>query len=291
MTGSISVLAIVAISQVSDPAAEKGWQPVFQRMAEEYVIQSTDEPPRSFELCKSPILRWSQPVRGGDDGATFVWLDRGCPVVIAAIFAYPNEDKTRTVVHEMHSIAPGAMDATYRERVRWQPTTSGIVMKDVPDAISPAEKAPARLAQMRNMLRQFSARSIDQSDKPWELRLMSQPLVRYEPVDRTDLIDGAVFAFAQGTDPEILVVFEAQRNSDKQNNDKQNNDKIVWKYGCGRFSDYRLEMKHLEQIVWNVPANDFSNQNGVYFAPSVEVRQAPSGATELKDRTPGAAGQ
>ena len=286
MTGSISVLAIVAISQVSDPAADKGWQPVFQRMAEEYVIQSTDEPPRLFELRKSPILRWSQPVRGGDDGATFVWLDRGCPVAIAAIFAYPNEDKTRTVVHEMHSIAPSAMNATYRDRVRWQPNTSGIVMKDFPDATSPAEKASARLAQMRSMLRQFSARSIDKSDKPWELRLMSQPLVRYEPVDRTDLIDGAVFAFAQGTDPEILVVFEAQRNSDKQNNEK-----TVWKYGCGRFSDYRLEMKHKEQLVWNVPANDFSNQNGVYFATSVEVRQAPRGATDLKDRAPVEPGQ
>ena len=277
MQGTMTMLLVITvIGQVADQPKEEGWQPIFQRMAEDYVIQSIGDSPRTFELRKTPILRWSQPVRGGDDGATFVWLDRGRPAAIGNIFAYPNADQSRTIVHEFHSLAPQAINAAWGNKLKWQPPKAGITLADLPDAPAPAEKPAARLTQMRAMLREFTARSIDAKDQPWELRLMSQPLVRYEPNDRSVLFDGAVFAFAQGTDPEILFVVEAQR-------DKQ---KSVWKYGCGRFSDYRLELKHKEQLVWSVGQTDYSERNGVYFATSVEVRQAPAGATELKGRKP-----
>ena len=38
-----------------------------------------------------------------------------------------------------------------------------------------------------------------------ELRLMPQPLYRYDADDEGGTFDGALFAFAQGTDPEILL--------------------------------------------------------------------------------------
>ena len=42
----------------------------------------------------------------------------------------------------------------------------------------------------------------------WELRLMPTPLLRYSSATNK-IIDGALFAFAQGTNPEALVLVEA----------------------------------------------------------------------------------
>jgi len=262
----------MSIGQAGDAPKENGWQPIFLQMANEYVIKSTDNPPRQFELKKSPILRWSQPVRGGDDGATFVWMDRGRPAVIGTIFAYPNADQTRTVVHEFHSLARGPLSGTWRTKVNWQPKTEGVELHKIADAPAPADKAAIRLTQMRAIMREFSARSIDTKDQPWELRLMPQPVVRYETDERDDVLDGAIFAFAQGTDPEILFVLEATRSPKG------------WRYGCGRFSDYRLELKRKNEVVWQVGRSNFGDLTGTYFATDALVRTAPPGAKVLKDR-------
>lgn len=269
-----TVILIVASSgQAEESSKDEGWQPIFQKMAEDYVIRSADVSPRTFSLRKKPILRWSQPVRGGDDGAIFAWMDRGRPVAIGTIFAYPNADQSRTVVHEFHSLAREGFEASWRGRSMWHPTSAGIELHEIPDAPVPADTPAARLTQMRALLREFSARSTDLKGRPWELRLLPQPLVRYETADDDVAIDGAVFTFAQGTDPEVLFVIEADRT----------NKNAIWKFGCGRFSDYRLEVKHKERIVWEVGAPD-SGRAGSYFFTSVESRPAPSGAKTLKDR-------
>lgn len=269
----IAVLLLASIGQTSDGSKEEGWQPIFQKMAEDYSIQSLDSSGRTFQLRKTPIMRWSQPVRGGDDGAIFAWMDQGRPAAVGTIFAYPNEDQSRTVVHEFHSLAGASFKAVWRNTKVWQPAEAGIKLNEVPGAPEPADKPAARLTQMRAIMRDFTARSIDPRDQPWELRLLPQPLVRYEPTGDETAIDGALFAFAQGTDPEILFVLEAQPGTKN----------AVWKYGCGRFSDYRLELKHKDNLVWEVgrPAGD---RTGSYFFMSAEVRQAPAGAKSLKNR-------
>ena len=73
----------------------------------------------------------------------------------------------------------------------------------------PADSAAQRLAQMRTLGRDFSASTHDDQDRRWELRVLSQPLYRYESTD-PDVVDGAIFAFvtSAGTDPEALLVIE-----------------------------------------------------------------------------------
>lgn len=269
------MLVFASFGQAEEPSKEEGWQPIFQKMAQDYVIQSVDALPRTFELRKTPVLRWSQPVRGGDDGAIFAWMDRGRPAAIGTIFAYPNADQSRTVVHEFHSLAPKAFEASWRGRSMWTPSAGGINFQEIPDAPVPADKPASRLTQMRALVREFTARSIDHMDRPWELRLLPQPLVRFETAEDDIAVDGAVFAFAQGTDPEILFVIEADRDGKN----------VRWKFGCGRFSDYRLEVKHKDRIVWEVGSPD-GGRAGPYFFTSVESRPAPAGAKSLKDRKP-----
>jgi hypothetical protein len=80
----------------------------------------------------------------------------------------------------------------------------------------------------------------------WELRLLPQPLYRYESAD-PDILDGAVFAFvtSAGTDPEALLVLEARKPSGK--------DLPVWHYAVSRFTDTELRVKHKDKEVFTAP--------------------------------------
>ncbi len=70
---------------------------------------------------------------------------------------------------------------------------------------------------------------------------MPSPLFRYK-TDRRDLVDGAVFAFVQGTDPEVVLVLEARRADAK----------VQWQYALTRRSMLALEAKLDGETIWSV---------------------------------------
>ena len=59
--------------------------------------------------------------------------------------------------------------------------------------------------------REFSATTRDAQENRWELRLLSQPIYRYESTD-PDVLDGALFAIvtSAGTDPEAILLIETR---------------------------------------------------------------------------------
>lgn len=98
---------------------------------------------------------------------------------------------------------------------QWETEQPGVVWADVPDAPEPAATAPLRLVQMRRIAGQHAARLTSNvgNEKPGDLRLLTKPLYRY-PADVTGAIDGGLFAFVQGTDPEVLLLLEAVQSTD-----------------------------------------------------------------------------
>ena len=78
-----------------------------------------------------------------------------------------------------------------------------------PDASPPSDKAPQRLVQMKALLGQLAAYEVGRTGSRYELRLMPRPLHRYND-DKAKVVDGAIFAFAYGTNPELLAVIEAR---------------------------------------------------------------------------------
>src|SRR5262245_9175757 len=76
-------------SSVSSANDGKGtWVPLFQRHAGEYVVSLTDGSREEAELLTEPLLRWWQPVRGGDDGALYLWVKDGRPVAAVTFFTF-----------------------------------------------------------------------------------------------------------------------------------------------------------------------------------------------------------
>ena len=84
----------------------------------------------------------------------------------------------------------------------------------------------------------------DSTDRE-ELRLLPRPLYRYEPNGdagkESTVIDGAVFAFVMGTDPESLLLIEAVKRGEKE----------TWEFGFARRTSGELEGRHKDKVVWH----------------------------------------
>ena len=74
-----------------------------------------------------------------------------------------------------------------------------------------------------------------------ELRLLTQPLHRQEK-QVGDALDGALFTFVTGTDPELMLVIEARS--------AENEDKPVWHYSAARFTDLSLTLRYKNVELW-----------------------------------------
>lgn len=198
------------------------------------------------ELREKPIYIWTNPTRGGGQhGAVLVWTHRGRPVVVGSIFSHPEEGK-RMLCHEFHSLAAGELRPEHPQAERWEPKASvklaRLSAKGAPDS-SPSK----RLLQMKTLAREFTAHSVDYNQERWQLRLLTQPLYRYEePQD--DVLDGALFAFvtSAGTDPEVILALEARKLADGP----------AWFYRAIRFSDSSLYVQHGGKEVWSTVRDD-----------------------------------
>jgi hypothetical protein len=279
VTLAILATGLVRADEPGSPAVagEKGikvsgWQPIFKQMAEDYRIAPAERPEQLLELHPQPVFRWSQPVRGGDDGAVFLWLEDGRPAAVGTIFAWPQSDGLRVVQHEFHSFSTGPIDAVWRGGTVWSPA-AGVEPVPVPDAPEPAATASHRLRQIKAIAAGFSANSIDGDGGRWELRLLSKPLYRFEPKTTDVVLDGALFTLTQGTDPEVLLLIEARRSGDRHQ----------WHYVCGRFSDYRLQVRYHDREVWNAGPGGASTPREPYSYHVVERRAKPTAGAQDDD--------
>jgi hypothetical protein len=163
-----------------------------------------------------PLLRYSDPTRGGVLAATNVLLDGGVwrlgaegrPAALITVELYQNPNGSRVLAYEFLSLTDAKFSLKHKtERIRWDPAGSALNLQELPDAPKPAATATERLVQMRLLVRRFAANE-RLNNESIECRLLTQPIDRYQsPADK--IADGAIFAFANGTNPELGIVFES----------------------------------------------------------------------------------
>jgi hypothetical protein len=203
--------------------------------------------PESEEPAKPIVaLRWANNARGSEDGTTVLYVAGGRP--LAAVCIYPWAGRLE---HDFESLSRSKIVARREGQVVWQPQAAGVSFSAVPEAPGPDESRNQRLRQMKALAEQFQATMLgwktDSTDRE-ELRLLSKPLYRYDPKDGA-VFDGAVFAFATGTDPEVLLLLEAVREGEKTG----------WHYAFARRTSGQLEGRWRDRPVWN--AARFPQQN------------------------------
>lgn len=220
----------------------------------EFFLDKDKKVPLTFE--PKPVLSWAQ----DDDwsGDVFVWTARGRPQVIGCVLSGPGKPD-RPEFHEFHTLSaeplgPAEMTAKYR----WAPE-AGVEFHKFGGA--PAATAAGRLPQMRAVARDLSVWM--EADGKWELRLLPQPLLRYQPTEGA-VIDGALFAWVwtKGTDPELIVAVECHRT-------KQG---LEWRYAPLRFTNREVWVKHDDKEVWRVPVH--SGEGGEVWTEIYTTRYA-----------------
>ena len=131
----------------------------------------------------------------------------GVPAVIGQFF----HNGPKRWVNEFAVIADRDAAILHSDRLYWKPSEYICKFADLPDSPIPASKPALRLTQMRKIAADFSV--IDHFG--WEeseitrqnLRLLTQPVYRY--AEEGKILDGGLFVFAVGTDPECTLLLEA----------------------------------------------------------------------------------
>jgi hypothetical protein len=237
-----------------DPAARVKHErllEIYREDAAGYTIYRDAGRTEKVELRTDPVYVWTNPLVGkGQDGAVFVWTCRGRAEVIGCVFSSPATGP-KVLTHELHSLATTVLDVTHEGSDReWKPQAPGITLSPIAGAPSPAPSPGRRLAQMRALTNELSAHTEDPKGQQWQLRLLPQPLYRYESTD-PDVLDGALFSFVSsaGTDPEILLVIEARRGPGGTD--------PTWRYALARFSFHSLAVRHKGEEIWTAPLVSF----------------------------------
>ena len=225
--------------------------------AAKYEIRIGDSKPVTAKLVPEPVLRWSNPNVGEIHGNVFLWTASGRPVAVGSLFKWFSPH-THTS-HEFQALTEQRLAASYDGREVWTTKESGVSFVPLKGVEVPADSAARRLAQMRQLAKQFTGHETTREGGQYELRLLSQPVYRYEP--KEEVSTGGIFAFVLGTDPEILLLLESR------------GDKPQWHFAAARMQNCALALKFdgkeiwtAEQLEWKV-AFDHSQPYTLFDTP------------------------
>ena len=196
-----------------------------------------------LKLYPTPILRFTNPVVGDFYSNVFVWTRKGRPEVVASITNW--YAPTRRFGGEFQSLSSGLLTAVGLGKTVWEPENPGVNLKLVVGANRPSKRPATRLRQMLALTREFKVAAkttADRSDVPKQLRLLPRAIFRYKSTD-PQVLDGAIFAFVRGTDPELLLLIEARRTDAG----------VVWHFAPARMNSIEFRLLHKSREVWNVP--------------------------------------
>ncbi len=197
-------------------------------------IEGDDEIP--LEFGNQSVLNWSNPVFGTTGGGFFLWTrDRR---VAAVMKTYQTKNGRWFEQVRSFSNRPIVARQTPDAAPFWSPPAAG-EMKRLEDSPTPASTATARLVQMKALHRSFSVSGQLASGRQ-ELRPLPRHLYRY---NSEEWIDGALFAYVQGTGPDMLLILEARMLGDTPH----------WYYALGSIGIFEVKVQRGGVTVWTEP--------------------------------------
>jgi hypothetical protein len=167
----------------------------------------------AIQLVAQPVLRYSDNTRQTFESSMWIWSNGGRPSAIAAFEYHSKKPPGPRWLFEIASPSTQPIAAERGTELHWTAKGPGLVFAPLSDAEPPADKAARRLTQMKELRERFTAHEQATIEGRIELRPLGTPLYRYESSDQ-DIIDGAIFAFCNGTNPEVLLLLEAQKVRD-----------------------------------------------------------------------------
>jgi hypothetical protein len=207
-------------------------------------------------IQERPILHYSDAGGITTDATIWAWGRAGRPVALAGIFferMAPRNDKWNC---ELTALADESVTVEGRPGWKWGPAKSGVDVQPMPGAPTPADTAKRRARQMGELARSFSVSETFSAERTDQLRLMVHPLYRYGDC-QPPLIDGALYAFANGTNPEALLLLECRETAGGQ---------AEWCYGFARLGAAQLQARLNDATVWERPGIENWSSTDPYFS-------------------------
>ncbi len=260
MSSVIRILLVLALIGIPVAGAEEpanadrdAHRLKMKLVAETFEISATENDPPT-KCVAEPLLRYADPTRRLHESALWLWGAKGRPVAVMATEYYPKQPKGTPWLFEIVSLSDQRIRAQHTAELNWRADQPGVSFKDVPEAGVPADQPTRRLSQMKQLLRRFAAHETAVIEGRVELRPLANPLHRYED-PRAQLVDGAIFAFANGTNPEVFVLLEAHAPP---------NSPRVWRYSLAQMTGGALSVSIDGKDVWSCTEADPPAVRGSY---------------------------
>jgi hypothetical protein len=215
-----------------------------------------------------PLLRFSDETRADDQGSLWAWGDKGRPVALFEIF---QKATTRHVwTTGICNTSGGKLRASRTGAPWWLENDSDIAFKEVPAAPLVAADTALRQRQMKLLAQKFSAHEIyNPNNTRYDLRRLDRPLRSYRDED-AGIVEGGLFAFANGTNPEILLFVEARQGMPKGS-------KPTWQFGVGRSANAELHLEYDGREVYSAPRGNYVSGRDKPFWTTTLQFTPPSG--------------
>jgi hypothetical protein len=231
-------MTAIAVGQQFSPGASKEERAkrrldlMKEALADCRIASSATLPAAALAVGKDPLLRYDDPTRGLSDKTdglldASVWAvgENGRPTALITLELYRNGPTRSVLSYEFLALTPMPLEVTSPRGPKWAPTSTELKVAPLPKSPRPADSERARLVQMRQLARRFTVTEEFNGNK-LECRLLAQPIYRYAG-GAEKLLDGAIFAFANGTNPELGLLLECNERE--------------WSYGIVRLSSAALQ--------------------------------------------------
>lgn len=222
---------------------------IMKRSAAQHIISPADDRKHPFKFHDVAVLRLSNPLFSLQDGAVFIWTDHGAPQAILKVYTRDGLHFS----HEWQSLAESAIVAERDGKTVWNPTEPGLTYREFPEAPKPGETVAERLRQMKSLAGKFRVTYTagPRDAKPNDIRLLITPLFRYETGNDMRLRDGALFAFANGTDPHGLLLLESRKTREG----------YKWHFAWARLATGAVIAKLGDKEVYSAEKYDFDSKD------------------------------
>jgi hypothetical protein len=194
----------------------------------------------TVKLVGEPILKYTDNTRKNRESSLWIWSSGGRPVAVLGVEFYADPPMGPRWLFEIASLSENRIAAQHAPDLDWTAKAPGLAWTPVAGAGAPADSALRRLAQMKTILRSFTAHESAVIEGRIELRPLTSPLVRYAEPD-AGILDGAIFAFANGTNPEVLVVVEAYAAKDSERR---------WRYALAQMTGAAVAVELDGKEIW-----------------------------------------
>jgi hypothetical protein len=171
------------------------------------IFENIDGKDVELQRSETPITHFNDPVRRHEDGTLWVFNRNGRPV--AMITCTTNDSRTRRWWHSVASLSTNRLRGEKTGRSVWTPQKPGVEYRPLPDAPPPASTTARRQLQLRQVARRFNAHQFwKPGNQRFELRLSARPVLVYSD-ESARVLDGGVFLFTHGVNPELVLLVEA----------------------------------------------------------------------------------